>query len=507
MSETGQPISLIVLEDDPNDAELLLRRLRQAGFAPVVRLMDSEEAFTAALSSPCDLVISDYRMPRFTGLRALQIIRDRGLDVPFIIVSGTIGEATAVEAMRQGATDYLFKDRLGRLGAAVRQALDGVQLKRHSLQSQRLEAIGALAGGIAHDLNNILAPVLLVPGLLRPLMVTEKDREMLSLVELSGQRGAAIIRQLLAFCRGLGGERIKVDVRHLVRDMADIMRETFPRNIRITESGPPDLWVVEADPSQLNQVLMNLCVNARDAMPQGGGLAVAAENFVLDPDTTVESTARPGRYVRLRVSDSGQGIPPDILPKIFEPFFTTKEEGKGTGLGLSTVRGIVNSHNGFLKVRSEAGAGTSFEVYLPAAADGPTPTPPREAQSLPMGGGELILFVDDEASIRGVARQLLERQGYRVLTAGTGEEAIKLFVQNPAKPGLIITDLMMPGIGGVGLIRAIRLLDPAARFLVISGLGTNVGTAGLAQLRIPEPVDKPFDAKSLVGAVQSALSG
>jgi PAS domain S-box-containing protein len=303
------------------------------------------------------------------------------------------------------------------------------ELETHLLRTQRLESVGRLASGIAHDLNNILAPMLMVPPLLREVVKDPELRNMLDLVETNAQRGSNIIKQLLTFGRGMEGERVPVQLRSLVNEMSGIIRETFHKNITTRRETPLDTWLVSGDATQLHQVLMNLCVNARDAMPDGGTLTLKLENHEFDESfARMTPGAKPGRYVCLSVTDTGEGIAPEHLDKIFDPFFTTKELGKGTGLGLSTVLGIVQSHGGFIEVRSQPGRGTQFKVYLPASETVEAQPAGQGDQSLPQGGGELVLVVDDESSVRQVTRKLLERNGYRVIEAAEGADGITQFV-------------------------------------------------------------------------------
>ncbi|HEX7630746.1 MAG TPA: PAS domain S-box protein [Lacunisphaera sp.] len=391
-----------------------------------------------------------------------------------------------------------------------RDVTENRALEQQFLHAQRMEAIGTLASGVAHDLNNILSPMLMVAGILklRP-DIPARDIELLAIIENSGHRGAGIIRQLLAFSRGLSGDRVTLQPKHLIHEMAKIMSETFPRNIAITESVSADLWTVEADATQLHQVLMNLCVNARDAMPAGGTLTMGGSNLTLTSGkaAALDASARAGRYVLLQVIDTGTGIPPEIIGRIFDPFFTTKGVGKGTGLGLSTVVGIVRNHGGFVKVLSEPGRGSTFQVYLPAAETPEMSGPSDPHSELPGGQGEQVLVVDDEASIREAASGILAFHGYHVLLASSGEEAMKVFLEHQDSLRLVITDIMMPGMDGLALIRAFRSLDPVIRIVVSSGLIQSQNTAEFATLGVRGVLTKPFGAAQLLKTVAGALTG
>ena len=309
----------------------------------------------------------------------------------------------------------LVRDDAGRPRARLKFLADVTEKKlfeKQLLRVQRLEAIGTLSSGISHDLNNILTPILMSAGLLREKLPDPRDRELMGLIEKSAQRGADIIRQLLAFSRGVEGERVSLQTRHLIKEMAGIVRETFPRNITLVEGAERDLWPIIADATQLHQVLMNLCVNARDAMPEGGTLTITAKNVRLAKhDTQLGAKAVDGPYVLLTVRDTGHGIPPELIDRIFEPFFTTKAVGQGTGLGLSTVLGIVRSHGGFITTYSEPGQGSSFNVYLPAVLDSRILAATADTETLADGGGETVLVVDDEAAIVAAVRICLERRG------------------------------------------------------------------------------------------------
>ena len=387
-----------------------------------------------------------------------------------------------------------------------RDITEARKLEEQFLRAQRLEAVGTLSSGIAHDLNNILAPILLIVPMLKEKQPDPKDAEMLTMIEKAAQRGADIIKQLLTFSRGIEGERGPVQIRHILTEMATLMHETFPRQISILRQIAPDLWTVNADATQIHQVLMNLCVNARDAMTGDGKLTVAARNVVLSvAEAAREPLAKAGRYVCITVSDTGEGIPRENLARIFEPFFTTKEVGKGTGLGLSTVRGIVTSHGGFLTVYSEPNRGTSFNVYLPAITDALALSPAEETVP-PWGGQELILIVDDEPAIRRALGLALESQNYRVLQAADGHEAMRLFLVNRESVRLVLTDLMMPGMTGVALIRSLRALEPRLRIVAASGLQDDDRRAELAQLGVRTLLAKPCSPRDVLKAVQRELA-
>jgi two-component system, cell cycle sensor histidine kinase and response regulator CckA len=381
------------------------------------------------------------------------------------------------------------------------------KLEEQFLRSQRMEAIGTLAGGVAHDLNNILAPVLMTAELLAARAGSQRDRELLSMMAKGAQRASDTVKQLLLFSRGAEGQRGLVQVRHLLKEMAGIMRETFPREIEIVEQPEPNLWPVIADATQLHLVLMNLCVNARDAMPNGGALTIGAANVQLGPnDLHIHDDARPCRYTVLTVADSGQGIPPEIITRIFDPFFTTKELGSGSGLGLSTVVGVMRSHGGFITVYSEVGRGTVFKCYLPSAGESALSafdhTPPPAA----LGRGELILVVDDELAVRESTREILEQHQYRVMTAVDGRDAMNVFLKERENVRLVLTDVMMPVMGGVALVRALRALEPNLKVIATTGLDNEGKRTELAALGVADVLMKPFQATQLLNLLRRHLA-
>jgi PAS domain S-box-containing protein len=380
------------------------------------------------------------------------------------------------------------------------------KLQEQFYRAQRMEAIGTLAGGIAHDLNNILAPILMAPALLRDSIRNEKECRLLDVIEHSAQRGADVVRQLLTFSRGSGGERVSVLLRPVLNEMIVMMRETFPRNIEIRSGVPLDMPFIMGDSTQLHQVIMNLCVNARDSMAEGGTLSLVAKNVQLEAaDVAAHPPAKPGVYIAVSIKDSGGGIPPENLERIFEPFFTTKAPTKGTGLGLSTVLGIVRSHQGFIVVTSKVGRGTTFTVYLPTAPTAVAAPVIDAGDGLRRANGELILVVDDEKLIRTATRLVLEGHGYRVLTACDGAEGLATFVANRGDVRLVLTDLMMPVMGGVSLLRAIHILDPKVRMLATSGLTDQDSHAKLEDLGVDGIVAKPCDASELLRTIWRQL--
>ena len=380
------------------------------------------------------------------------------------------------------------------------------QAEAHLLRAQRLESIGTLASGIAHDLNNMLSPILMSAELLR-MKVPHEFQHLVSMIETSAERAAGVVKQVLTFARGIEGERLPLQPRQLIREMEKIIAETFPRLVRLESRLPGDLSLIEGDSTQLHQVLLNLCVNARDAMPHGGTLRIEADNFEADEQfASMTPGARVGPYVILRVSDTGSGIPQHLIEKIFDPFFTTKEVGKGTGLGLSTVIGIVRSHEGFLDVRSESGKGTTFEIFLPAVPDGPPFVPKRDESLSAAGHGELILVVDDESAIRAATQSVLAQNGYRTLSAANGVEALAIFAEQSDRIDAVLSDVMMPLMDGVALCRTLKRMNPEVRIVATTGSGDDSRFQELNSLHIDRILSKPFTTGSLLGTLAEIFS-
>ncbi|HWD90811.1 MAG TPA: PAS domain S-box protein [Verrucomicrobiae bacterium] len=381
------------------------------------------------------------------------------------------------------------------------------KLEAQLLRAQRLESIGTLASGLAHDLNNVLAPILMTVSFLKEEIEDETISGMINTLETCARRGAHIVRQVLMFARGVEGLRVLIQPKHLMEEMERIGRETFPRSLHIQTQICKQPWLITGDSTQLQQVLMNLWVNARDAMPQGGTLTARVENVTVGPeDVQSHPKAKLGAYVVISVTDTGTGIAPDLMDKIFDPFFTTKPIGQGTGLGLPTVLGIVESHGGFLHVDSEMGKGTVFKVYLPAVpAEKEREGLDTELTSLPRGNGEIVLVVDDEPAIRDIASRILTSHGYRPLTACEGNEALALFEQNRDRVKAIVSDLMMPRMDGPTTIRSMRKIKPDIKTIMITGLGEEGRVAEAKAAGSDLVLSKPFTAEQLLTALKQLL--
>jgi PAS domain S-box-containing protein len=406
----------------------------------------------------------------------------------------------------------LIKDDAGKPRARISIGTDVTEkrlFEEQALRAQRLDNLGLLAGGIAHDLNNALAPIIMAGPLLHQYLSDPGALRMLGIIEQSSARGAALVRQMVSFARGTGTEKQLVQVRHALEEVIDLATSTFPKSIRIESHLPNDLWPVLSDPTKLHQVFLNLCVNARDAMPAGGELTLSAANRTLNAAeaTKVSADARSGNFITVEVRDTGTGIPPEVLEKIWDPFFTTKREGKGTGLGLSTVRSIVRQHDGFVTVLTfpmgKSHHGTTFTVYLPAAKG----EKKREASAHPFqsqqGNGELILVVDDEKPVCELTTKILTGGGYNVVAASDGVEAIVAFIPRAADVRLLLTDLDMPIVNGQVLANALRRMKPDLLIVAMSGAGSKSDETH--KKFTTAFLTKPFEAEALLSIVRRTL--
>ena len=403
----------------------------------------------------------------------------------------------------------LVRDEKGEPNSILVINTDVTEKKRMEsqfLRAQRMESIGTLAGGIAHDLNNVLSPILMAIDMLQLRTTEEASRKWLDVLRTNAERGADMVRQVLSFARGVEGERVALQPKHLVKEIVKILRETLPKSIEISFQIPNNLWIISADATQMHQVLMNLCVNARDAMPEGGAISIKAENVLVDGNyARMHLEAKLGRFVMISVSDTGPGMSPEVQSRIFEPFFTTKEMTKGTGLGLSTAMTIVKSHGGFINVYSELHKGSQFTVYIPAV-DAPGALDSTALRTdLPLGHGELILVVDDEESIREITRGTLETFGYKVLTASDGTEALALYADKKNDIAAVLTDMVMPFMDGPATIRALQRMNPHVRIIAASGLGAGQRAGEGALEGVSVFLNKPYTAEKLLNTLAQLL--
>jgi two-component system, cell cycle sensor histidine kinase and response regulator CckA len=624
-------MQILHLEDSALDAELIheLLRERWPEFSAVT-VKTREDFEQAVRTEEFDLIVSDYSLPAYNGIEALSFARKHCPEKPFIYMSGTIGEERAIEALKNGATDYLIKDRPARLIPAIESAMEQLEQQRakkraekrvrqqaslldkaheaicvidaegritywnasaerlygwtadevlgcnrreivhqhdgdafdaaharvlasgewrgefsarnvveepvviesfwnlvsddedHNLsilivesdvterkrieaqlmQTQRLETLGLLAGGIAHDLNNVLAPILASVDLLSEIAIRPRDRDLLDTLEMSAQHGADMVRQLLAFARGKGEQRSEQAPHMLIDGVRRLVRHAMRANIEMRMEAAKDLPLVQVDATQVRQVLLNLCINARDAMPDGGVIEIRAEKEDVGSSTrSVQGEVLPGAYVRISVSDTGTGIPPEIVAKLFDPFFTTKKAGKGTGLGLANVAGIVKSHGGFVNLDSVVGRGTAFHIYLPALEPAEGAAAVGETDGHLKGNDESILVVEDDEAIRHVLELILGACNYRIFTAEDGTRALELLRDRVHRFDLVITDLNMPGVSGAELIREMRTFLDEPKLLILSGLTDDVPE----DLKDVVSLGKPLTADGLLRAVRRVL--
>ena len=509
-----QSLKVLIVEDNPDDAKMVWHELKRSGFETTSQRVDTEAAFLAGLDGGLDLILCDYSMPEFSGLRALELLKKSGLEIPLIIVSGTIGDEIAVEAMKRGAVDYLFKDRLARLGSSVRQALEQVGLRKERrkleeelIEAQKMEAIGQLAGGVAHDFNNILASILLQVGLLSledhlsPVVM-----EGLLQIQADSERAANLTRQLLLFSRRQVMQPRILDLNEQVTGLVKMLTRIIGEDMRMELHLHPAPLLTHADAGMLDQVLMNLVVNSRDAMPDGGRVRVETSAKVVGPGEPLPHLeASPGQFVCMAVSDTGTGIPPEILPRIFEPFFTTKPEGKGTGMGLDTVYGIVKQHKGWIQVQSQSGQGATFQVFLPLG-NSPAEAARGSGNVPPPRGSETILLVEDEPGLLHLSHSILERHGYQVLTAANAQEAFNQWRQHRARVTLQLTDLVMPGgCNGLELARRLRSEKPLLKVIFASGYSASIASQDFKLLPGEALLQKPFGTNQLLAMVRESL--
>lgn len=617
---------ILALEDNEFDAELLKIALRD--FGAELTIVKRRGGFEEAVQSQAvSLIISDYTLPGYDGLSALEFASKHKPDVPFIFFSGTIGEETAVEALQRGASDYVLKSRPARLKVAVERALndawlrrekrqhedrlrlqsaaleaaangilitdrDGVivwanpaiarltgfpikeilgktprlfksgehdamfyqklwstvsagevwqgeivnrrkdgalrhehmtitpvrdpngstnhfvvvredcteskQLERQFLQAQRMESLGALASGIAHDLNNVLAPIVMAADLMQRREVPDDQRQRLAVVRRSAERGSEMVKQILSFARGVSGQPSHVQLNTVVCEIARLVKQTFPRNVTIELHLQPDLPPISGNETQIHQILLNLCINARDAMSKGGQLTLRTE--------VRQRMASPAELVVISVTDTGEGMSAEVRNRIFEPFFTTKPQGKGTGLGLSTVQMIMKHHQGFVDVDSEPGRGTTFDVCFPSVGAIPAANTAQTSTQHPSGNGEEILVVDDEVAMLEIMRESLSSFNYQVLAAKNGLEAIELYQQRRHKIALVITDMMMPLMDGAEVILALRKINPGVKVICVSGLGSEASLAKAQYLEVKAVLKKPYSIETLLGTLRSVLN-
>lgn len=471
-----KPLNILHLEDNVNDAELVRSILEENQIVcNITQVMTRKDFQNALAGGGFDMILSDYRLPSFDGVAALAIAREVCPEVPYIFVSGNIGEESAIETLKKGATDYVLKDRPLRLVTAIKRALTEkemrkkqAELEQQLIQSQKMEVVGKLTGGVAHDFNNMLT---VISGYSEMLQMQMGDpsalRNGLEEIRKAAEKSAALTRQLLAFGRRQVTQSRIVDLGKVLTQANQMFKRIVREDIEFVIESVPDLGKVKADPNQIEQVVLNLVINARDAMPEGGRISLKIENVYLDELAALELPgAASGNYVLLTVKDTGLGMSPEVQARIFEPFYTTKAEG--TGLGLATVVGIIKNHGGYIDVQSVIGKGTSFRIYLPRA-EARVEVLEAHKPVAKIGGTETILLVEDEDSVRKLTRKILENKGYNVLEAESGYKAISVCADYKNRIHLLLTDIVMPQMNGEELSRKLLFLFPEMKVLYMSG--------------------------------------
>ena len=517
-SETGitnKALRALIADDSENDVLFLLRALRKAGYEPVYERVSTAPAMKAALQRQTwDIVISDYEMPNFGGFEALQLLKESGHDLPFILVSAVVSEETAVAAMKAGAHDYIMKRNLVRLApeaqtrGARKAAEEALRQSEEQLrQAQKIEAVGRLASGVAHDFNNILT---VITGhselLLRQLDADDPRRKNAEQIEKAAYRAAALTRQLLTFSRKQVIEPRVLKLNAIILNIEKMLRRLIGEDIEFCTVLDSAAGHIKADPGQIEQVIMNLAVNARDAMPNGGKLTVTTANTTLDkkhlnnfPDLCA------GDYVMLTIADTGTGMSEEVKAHLFEPFFTTKPPGKGTGLGLATCFGIVKQSTGHINVHSELGRGTTFKIYFPQVQSALESPRVRIMPTEATGGNETVLLVEDEPVVRELAVATLREKGYTVVEAVNGEEGLRMARQHDGKIDLVLTDVVMPVMGGKEMADALRTSHPDTKVLFTSGYTEDaMGHHGVLRPGILF-LQKPYMTATLARKVREVL--
>ncbi len=516
------PLRLLHVEDDPLDVELVNAALTDSGLVCLVHRVDTRDAFLDALrEGNIDLILADYSIPGFDGMSALELARREAPEVPFLFVSATIGEETAIDAMHHGATDYVLKQRLGRLVPSVQRALREsnerlerkraeqalVQSEKQFRQAQKMEAVGRLAGGIAHDFNNLLTVIMGCGHVLsvelgrdHPLHATIEE------MEKASEAAATLVRRLLAFSRQQPIEPKTLSLNGIVESLEGMLRRLIGADITLEiKLNPSDIRVV-ADQTQIEQVLMNLAVNARDAMMNGGMITIETATVELTQSPPYHiRPLQPGMYGRLSVQDTGSGMDRETQSHIFEPFFTTKQEGKGSGLGLSTVFGIVTQSGGGIDVSSRVGHGSKFDIYFPLVTTDPLPVETQPACGGLQKGTESILLVEDDPSVRKLVRDELRRLGYNVIEAENGIEAGLMASQQGNQFDLLLTDMVMPGMGGRELAQQLSSIKPDLRILFMSGYTDDLCVLAGQQTASTGFLQKPFTPETLARTIRSIL--
>jgi len=519
LDDGGKPYRYIAIRFDVTERKLAEHRIRQQA-----ELLDKTRDAVIVCDLNYDILFWNRGAEKIYGLSVEEVL---GRSIVDVLLAGNVQELETIRAEfepleklnhvakrkakdgRQLTIDArwtLVRNELGQPDYILITQTDISQQKQaedHLLRVQRMESIGTLAGGIAHDLNNTLSPVLMGVEMLEGNeTLTDEDRKWLTLIRDNSERAADLVKQVLTFARGSEGSVVPMQLRHVAKELLQVLRETLPKSILLKQQIEPDLWIIKADPTQMHQVLMNLSLNASDAMPDGGTLSISLTNEMVDDGYhRMNSEIAPGRYILVEVEDTGHGMSNETIERIFDPFFTTKEIGKGTGLGLSTVLNIVEGHGGILSVESSVGRGTKFSIFFPAIALQEPSTVSDEGQTSSDGEGRLILIVDDEADVREIIRAALEKAGYRTLEAPDGADGLGTFADHKDEIAAVITDASMPLLDGVVLSRAIRKIAPETKIIAMSGLLSSSQISQLEAVGVDAFLTKPFTAKKLLACL------
>jgi signal transduction histidine kinase len=510
-------LRILHLEDSEIDCELICQLLAEDGFDCELRRHDTRSGFVQELQKGgYDLIFADCALPQFSGMHALQLCRKVAPEIPFIFITGTMGEETAIESLRNGATDYVLKQRLSRLVPAVRRALAETaernrsrEMEQRLRQSQRLEAVGTLAGGVAHDFNNILTIIkghvsLLSGESARP----ERVRDISATLDRAAQRGTDLVKQLLAFARKSDGSFTSVNVNQQVLEIVAMLREAFPRNVSFELDLDRHLPDILADPGQLERVIINLATNARDAMPDGGKITFSTRREQGGQIPSVASAEKDQPHLCLSVGDTGVGMDEVTRQHIFEPFFTTKPKGKGTGLGMPVVYGLMQSHNGVVDVWSEKGKGTTVSLFFPIPETAvPLPEVKSVAPAKPANGTETVLIVDDESDVRYFMQIILQTHGYGVVAARNAEEALQILQARGDEIHLVFSDLGLSKMDGFGLALHVRKSYPRIKIILSSGYIDSAIKARMAEVKVDGFMSKPYETPVMLEMVRSILDG
>jgi two-component system cell cycle sensor histidine kinase/response regulator CckA len=512
-----QTLNILHIEDSKEDSELIRRMLLSNGFqCQVTRVETRPAVFDALEKNTYDLILADCKLPNFSGLHALEIAHALKPETPFIFVSGTIGEETAIESLRNGATDYVLKDGLARLVPAVRRALTEAEerticrhLKHRLREAGRMEAISTLSNGIAHDFNNILTIILGHASLLT--MEHKNPHRVLEIsdtISEAARRGSEIIQQLLAFARKSDGHVVPANLNRYIEANLNTLKHRLPPVVDLTFEPAKDLPDILVDAGQLDRILVNLVANSIDAMSVGGHIVLLTKLVSATelPDLLPELASE--NYVCLTVTDTGRGIDSTTREHVFEPFFTTKERGRGTGLGLPVVYGLMQAHQGYVDVQSEIDKGTTISLFFPVPAPGAANPPPVAHHSDPaLSGSEMILVVEDEEDVRFFLETILQSHGYHVLCAVDFDQALHLFKEHQSEIHLVFSDIGLPKIDGIALCEKLRKLKPGIPLVLASGYPMKEFKTRINKLGAQAFLSKPYNTHDILQTMRKTLDG